>query len=179
MKIIVIYSSKYGHTKKYAQWLAEELNADICEAKNLNADTLEDYAVILFGSGLYAGKNKAALLIVNYFEQIKDKKVVLFTCGLADVSNETNIININQALDKVITPEIRNKIAIFHVQGGIDYANLNFLHKTMMKMLYAKISKKPENELTAEDKEFLATYGQKIDVSDKKMLEPIIQYAKI
>ena len=177
-KILVVYNSKYGHTTKYAHWLADELNGDICESKKLKNNLLKDYSTIIFGSGLYAGSNKAALLIVNYFEQIKDKKMVLFTCGLADVTNETNIISINKALDTVITPEIRNKIKIFHVRGGIDYDNLSFVHKTMMKVLHMKISKTPENELNDEDREFMATYGQQIDFSDKKMIAPIIRYCK-
>ena len=175
-KILVIYSSKYGHTKTYAYWLAEELNADICDSKSLKNNMLDGCSAVLFGSGLYAGTNKAASLIVKYFEQIKDKKVGLFTCGLTDVSSEANILDRNKALDRIITPEIRNKIKIFHVQGGIDYGNLSFLHKMMMKMVYANLSKKPENELTDENKVILTTYGQKIDFSDKKMLEPIIEY---
>ena len=175
-KTLVIYSSKYGHTKKYAQWLSEALNADICENKNLKNEMLNDYAVIVFGSSLYAGKNKAALLLRKHFEQIKDKKVVLFTCGLGSVDNPFDIANINRALDRVITPEIRSRIKIFHVQGGIDYKNLSILHKAMMKFVHSKVSRKPENERNEEDREFLATYGQKIDLSDKKMLAPVIQY---
>ena len=175
-KKLVVYNSKYGHTKQYAQWLAEELKADICNGKKLKKKELNDYSTILFGSSLYAGTNKAASLIVKNLEQIKDKKVVLFTCGLADVSNEQNIVGINKALDKVITPEIRERVKIFHVRGGIDYNNLTFLHKMMMKMLYSKALKKTENERTNEERDFLATYGQEIDFSDKKMLEPIIQY---
>ena len=175
-KTLVIYSSKYGHTKKYAQWLSEALNADVCEIRNLKSRMLNDYATILFGSSLYAGKNKAAVSLVEHFEQIKDKKVGLFTCGLGYVNNPLNIANINRALDRVITPEIRSKIKIFHVQGGIDYDNLSVLHKTMMKLLHSKVSRTPENERNDEDREFLATYGQKIDLSDKKMLEPVIQY---
>ena len=175
-KTLVVYNSKYGHTKKYAQWLSEELSAEICESKNLKSKNIDDYATIIFGSGLYAGKNTAALLIVKHFEQIKDKKIALFTCGLADVSDETNIISINKALDKVITPEIRNNIKIFHVRGGIDYHNLSFMHKIMMKMVYSQTKKKPESEWVEEDREFMATYGKKVDLSDKKMLEPVIQY---
>jgi len=125
---------------------------------------------------MYAGTNNAASLIVKHFEQMKDKKVLLFTCGLADVNIELNIIGINKTLDKIITPEIRKKIKIFHIRGGIDYNKLSFLHKIMMKMPYSKILKKPEKERTEEDRDFLATYGQIIDFSDKKMLEPIIQY---
>jgi len=175
-KTLVIYYSKYGHTKKYAQWLAEELNADICTGKNLKSNRLNNYSAIIFGSSLYAGTNKAAQLLVKHFKQIKDKKVVLFTCGLTDVGSESNVIGINKALDKVITPEIRSKIKIFHVRGGVDYDHLSFLHKTMLKWLYSQLSKKHDSELTDENRDFLATYGQKIDFSDKKMIEPIIQY---
>jgi len=175
-KTLVIYYSKYGHTKKYAQWLAEELNADICTGKNLKSNSLNNYSAIIFGSSLYAGTNKAAQLLVKHFDQIKDKKVVLFTCGMTDVSNESSITVINKALDKVITPEIKSKIKIFHVRGGVDYDHLSFLHKIMMKMPYSHIRKKPESERTNEEREILSTYRQKIDFSDKKMIEPIIQY---
>ncbi|MCL2041628.1 MAG: flavodoxin domain-containing protein [Bacteroidales bacterium] len=175
-KVLIIYHSKYGHTKKYAQWLAEALSADICESGNLKNDMLKDYATIVFGGSLYAGKNKAAALIVKHFEQLKNKKVVLFTCGVADVNSEANIVNINKSLDTIITPDIRDKIKIFHLRGGIDYDNLSFLHKTMMKIVYSQLSKKPDSELTDENRDLLATYGQNIDFVTKEMLEPIIQY---
>ena len=177
-KILVIYYSKYGHTKKYAQWLAEELNADICEDKNITADKFKNYDTIIFGGSLYAGRNKAAVALVKYFEQIKNKKVVLFTVGMFDTNNEKNIIDINKELNKVITPEIRDKIKIFHVRGGIDDKNLSFSHKIMMKIAHSALSKKSENKQTDSDKDFLAIYGKKIDFSDKKMLEPIIQYCQ-
>ena len=173
---LVVFNSKYGYTKKYAQWLAEELNADICESKNIEADNLKNYSTIIFGSSLYAGRNKGAVMLVNYFEHIKDKKVALFTVGMFDTNSEENIIAINKDLNKVITPEIRKKIKIFHVRGGIDCQNLSFSHKMMMKFAHATLSKKSESELTDSDRDFLALHGKKIDFSDKKMLEPIIEY---
>ena len=175
-KILVIFSSKYGHTKLYALWLSEALNADICDAKELKKVALQDYSTVIFGSSLYASGSKAAALIVKHFERIKNKNVILFTCGLADVESASNIEAINNNLNKVLTPEIRNSIKIFHVRGGIDYNKLSFMHKLMMKFVYSQTSKKPQNELTDEDKDFISTYGQKIDFSDKKMLEPIIHY---
>jgi len=173
-KTLIIYSSKYGHTKKYAQWLAEELNADICESENLNIDKLKSYFTIIFGSSIYAGRNKGAVTLVKCFEQIKDKKIVLFTVGMYDTNSEENIIAINKELNKVITPEIRKRIEIFHVRGGIDCQNLSFPHKMMMKFAHSSLSKKSERELTDGDKNFLSLYGKKIDFSDKKMLVPMI-----
>jgi menaquinone-dependent protoporphyrinogen IX oxidase len=175
-KTLVVYNSKYGHTKKYAQWLAEELNADIYDGKKLKNNLLSNYSTILFGSSLYAGTNKAAHLIVKHFEQIKDKNIVLFTVGMYDTNSEENIIGINKTLNKVITSEIREKIKIFHVRGGIDCSNLSFPHKIMMKVAHSVLSKKSENERTDADKDFLSIYGKKIDFTDKKMLIPIVEY---
>ena len=34
-KVLVIYSSKYGSTKKYADWIKEELNGDFFEVDKI------------------------------------------------------------------------------------------------------------------------------------------------
>jgi menaquinone-dependent protoporphyrinogen IX oxidase len=175
---IIIYDSKYGYTQQYAQWLAEELNADLCEIKRMNINVIKDYSTLIFGSSIYAGRSKAALTILKHYKNIERKRVVLFTCGLSDVGKESNIATINKGLDRILTNEIRSRIQIFHTRGGIDYSRLSFVHKAMMKMVFSHLSKKPENELSDENRDLLATYGQVVDYKDKKMLEPIIQYCR-
>ena len=54
--VIVLYKSEYGFTKQYAQWIAEELKCDCLEISAFNFDT--DFKTIIFGGGLYAGKNQ-------------------------------------------------------------------------------------------------------------------------
>ena len=54
MKGIVVYKSKYGATKKYAQWLCEETGFDMCEVSEAKVENLEEYEVIIFGGGIYA-----------------------------------------------------------------------------------------------------------------------------
>ena len=51
MKGIVVYKSKYGATKKYAQWLCEETGFDMCEVSEAKVENLEEYEVIIFGGG--------------------------------------------------------------------------------------------------------------------------------
>ena len=175
-KVLIIYSSRYGHTEKYARWLAEELAADICESNNLRADQLKDYLTIIFGSSLYAGRSKGATVLAQCFEQIKNKNVILFTVGMLDTNSEENIIGINRELNKVISPEIREKVKVFHVRGGIDSQNLSCLHKMMLKFVHSFLSRKPENKLTDSDRDILALYGKTVDFSDKRMLTPITLY---
>ena len=54
MNAIVVYKSKYGCTKTYAQWIAEELSCDICEQSEIKIDELKKYDIIIYGGGLYA-----------------------------------------------------------------------------------------------------------------------------
>ena len=72
MNAIVVYKTKYGSTKTYAEWIAEELSADIRDAKTVKADDLLKYDTIIYGGGLYAeGINGVSLITKNY-EKLKD-----------------------------------------------------------------------------------------------------------
>lgn len=52
--IAVIYKSKYGSTKQYAEWISEALKADLFERGNIKYENLYKYKTIIFGGGLYA-----------------------------------------------------------------------------------------------------------------------------
>ena len=43
MNAIVIYKTKYGATKTYAEWIAEELSCKAVDAKQVKIDNLKEY----------------------------------------------------------------------------------------------------------------------------------------
>ena len=53
-KIVVMYQSKYGATKKYAEWLSKELSCDIFETKKAKVEGVLTYDTIVLGGGIYA-----------------------------------------------------------------------------------------------------------------------------
>ncbi|HWQ78780.1 MAG TPA: flavodoxin domain-containing protein [Anaerovoracaceae bacterium] len=173
-KVIVIYKSRYGFTKKYAHWIAQELGAELMEAEKTKASDLQNYDVIIYGGGLYAGGVNGFSLITKSFQSIADKSLYLFTVGAADVSDKKNVNSIRRSLSKVVTPEMESKIKIFHFRGGIDYPRLSFAHRIMMGMMVKTIRKKPEPELSNEEKSMLATYGQVVDFTDKSAIDDMI-----
>lgn len=173
-KIVVIYQSHYGTTKKYAGWIAEELNADLYEKKELNQNKLKDYEIIIFGGALYAGGIKGISIIKDNFNLIKDKKLIVFTCGLADPKDQDNLKGLRKSIAKAFTDEEQKNIECFHVRGGIDYRKLNIVHKMMMAMLKHQLMKKDPALLKEEDKQMLDTYGKRVDFTDKTTIEPIL-----
>ena len=77
MKKIVIYESVTGFTKKYAQWIAEELQAEIKDTRTMNGVNLTEYDLVVFGGWLMGGR-------ISGLEKIQKqnvKKLVVFATG--------------------------------------------------------------------------------------------------
>ena len=55
-KIIIIYKSSTRFTKKYAEYIAEELNCQTADFKAVTPELLAGFDCIIFGSRAHAGK---------------------------------------------------------------------------------------------------------------------------
>ena len=64
---------------------------------------------------------------------------------------------------------------IFHLRGGIDYQKLNFMHKTMMTLLYNKAKNLPEEKKDAETRAMIETFNKAVDFTDYNALGPIME----
>lgn len=173
--IAVIYKSHYGFTEAYARWIAEDLSADLLEAGAVRAADLAPYRVLVFGGGLYAGGVGVLPLLTKHFGLLKDKALYLFTVGAADVADPKNIASIRRSLAKVLTPEMLDRVRLFHFRGGLRYSEMSLLHRTMMSMLRGKLLKTPEDRFRPEDRMFLETYGQDVSFLDRDAIAPLVQ----
>lgn len=54
MKGIILYKSKYGATKKCAEWLSEETGFEIGEIAKVKASDIQEYDTVVIGGGIYA-----------------------------------------------------------------------------------------------------------------------------
>ena len=178
MNILVSYGSKYGTTKRYAQWIAEELACDLAGSRELTPERLKPYDVIIHGGGLYAGGLCGINTIAKHFDVISDKQIILFSCGLTDPEDSENVAHIESGLEKVLTPEMREKIRQFHLRGGIDYSRLGLTHKAMMAMLRRVMLKKGYDNLRSEDQMMLDTYGGTVDFTNRESLAPLLNYVR-
>lgn len=170
-KTVLVYKSKYGSTGKYAKWIAEKLNCDVFEADLIDKNKLLRYDVIIFGGGLYASGINGISLITKNFAELKDKELIVFTVGLADPQIKEQFTPI---IDKNFDDEMKEKIKIFHLRGGIDYKKLGLVHKTMMKMLANMVKKRPNK--TDEEQMMVDTYGSVVDFTDINSIQPLVSY---
>ena len=178
VKTLIVYFSKYGTTKEYAEWIAKELNGDIYSINKFNENILNNYDTIIIGSGLYAGKVKGVDLLVKNYETLKNKKLVIFTCGLADYSKSENMDSIFGRLKTEFPEKIIEEIKIFYLRGGINYKKLNLKHKIMMSLLKRMVTKKGLHKINEEDKMLIETYGKTLNFTDKNSIIELLEYCK-
>lgn len=144
MKTVVIYKSKTGYTKKYAEWIAEDLCADIFEVSKVNVNMLNTYDTIVYGGSLYAVGIIGVKLITKNINKLKDKKVVVFATGASPSRNEV----IREITEKNFTTEQQKYIKFFYLRGGFNYSKLNYIDKFLMTLLKWKIKNKKQEELS-------------------------------
>lgn len=172
MDSIIIYGSQYGTTKMYAEELSKRTNVKALSFEKI--DDINKYNKIIYLGGLYAG---GVLGMSKTFKKLNDmtnRRIILVTVGLADPKNTENINNIRNAIKRQLSKNILEKIKIFHLRGGIDYSKLNFVHKTLMNLLYKKAKNLPEEKETVEDKAIIETYGKKVSFIDFSDLDGIV-----
>ncbi|NLA52964.1 MAG: flavodoxin [Clostridiales bacterium] len=174
-KIAVVYKSKYGSTKKYAQWIAEECQADLFDVSEAGAEKLKGYDTIVYGGAIYASGISGVSVITKNYERLKDKKIIVFTVGIAAVNDEESFLSI---IEKNFSKEMISHIKFFHFRGGIDYKNLGMLHKSMLTVLKAASAKAGAKKISDEEIEILVTKKGKLDYTDRKAIEPLLQYLK-
>lgn len=83
MNALVVYTSKYGSTKQYAEWIAEELG---CEAKPAAAVSAADLAAadkVICGGYLHMGKIIGAEFLTNHWDVLQQKSVLFFSVAAA------------------------------------------------------------------------------------------------
>jgi len=171
MKSIILYGSQYGTTKNYAQKLSELTGIEA--VSHDKAGGLSSYGRVLYLGGLYAGGVKGLKRTAGLLPPGRELWVI--TVGLADVADPANIGNIRSSLKKQLPAPLYENARFFHLRGGIDYAKLSPKHRAMMWLLYKSIQKTPAEKRSAEARDLMSTYGQKVDFVDFDALRPIVE----
>ena len=139
MKGIIVYKSRYGSTKQYAEWIAEATGYELSSINNADSIDLKKYDAIVIGSMVLMNKPFLAGWIVEKWEHLSHAKVALFSAS----GTPGGALEIIKGYQEAIPEEIRNKLTYFSYQGRMDYRRLSVNHKLMMK-IGAMIEKNPE-----------------------------------
>lgn len=76
MKGIIVYKSKYGSTKQFAEWLQEDTGFELCDIAKCPKN-LSEYDIIIGGSSIHGGTIFIKDWLIKKWPFIKDKKIVI------------------------------------------------------------------------------------------------------
>ncbi len=171
-KIAVLYKSKYGNTKQYAEWICEDLSADIFDiSKKVSAKILQEYDIIIFGGGFISAKVEGYKFFNSIYNQISDKKIIIFTVGITSVENP---VVFAPALEKMYSKEVFDKIKFFHFRGKNEMERLTFLDKLRIKSIRSYLLTKANRD--EGDERLLDAIDGVVDNTSRDYINDLVAY---
>lgn len=130
------------------------------------------YKTIIFGGWACAGGISKIGWFKSNIDKWGDKKLIAFCVGGSPIDNP----EIETALEQNFNESERRKVKLFYCPGGFNYEKMSAPSKIMMKMFVKTL--KAKKDKTEEDQIMVKMISSSYDISDKKYIEPILQYLK-
>ena len=169
MNTLIIYHSKTGFTKKYAQWLHEDLGCDFIPYSQRRQADLSKYQTIVFGSGSYVGKICKLPWFKKQLPKLRDKKLCVFFTG-AMPAEPADIRRIER---ENFTQDEQRRIKSFYLRGGLNYAAMNPKDKLLMAVFRKTLK---SNASSPKERIMLQNVEQSFDLTSRDDLKPLKDY---
>ena len=141
MKILIIYSSTDGHTKKICEVIKENLidkrELHLTSIENVSETNVQFYDYIIIGASIRYGKHNRKVFdfIEKNLNIIEKKKNAFFSVNVVARKNEKNTPETNPYIKKFLskTRWKPKKLGVF--AGKVDYPNYSFLNKQIIRFI--------------------------------------------
>lgn len=170
-KCIVIYQSKYGATRKYAQWLKERLDCDLIETKCAAIEQLQRYDTVIFGGGIYATGIAGIAFLKRNYERLRGKKIVVFAVGASPYDEK--------AVEEIKQHNLRDALQglpLFYCRGAWQEEKMSFGDRTLCNLLKKSVAKKDPATYAPWEKALMEAVGSSHDWTDPNNIQPLLDY---
>ena len=141
MKILIIYSSTDGHTKKICEVIKENLinkgELHLTSIENVSETNVQFYDYIIIGASIRYGKHNRKVFdfIEKNLNIIEKKKNAFFSVNVVARKNEKNTPETNPYIKKFLskTRWKPKKLGVF--AGKVDYPSYRFFDKYIIKFI--------------------------------------------
>ena len=171
MSGIVIYQSKYGATKKYAQWLAEELSYDLIEGKKAEIEKIGKYDTVILGGGIYASGIAGISFLKKYYQKLRNKKIIVFAVGASPYDEEA----MRALKERNFTNEFSH-LPLFYCRGTWNEEIMSWKDRTLCNLLKKAVLKKEPAAYEPWERALMEAIGSNMDWTDKESIKQIIEY---
>ena len=166
-KTIVLYRSKTGFSKRYAEWIAEDLECESRPIKGMKLDNLKNYKLVIYGAGVYAGMISGVGKIKNWMEKSPEKTWIVFATGATphEEGYEEMLLKTNFRKGE------SRPAHFFYFLSGINYDTMGFFNRVLMKAFSGMASKK--NGTTPSAKQ------TSVDLANRQYIADLLSYVRL
>lgn len=178
-RILIIYKSSTGFTKRYAELLAEKLDCPVMDIKAAQSAPLSGYDIIIFGTRAHAGTidglrklrkilqkhGRSAARGLNLQRDLPD---ILFVTGAAPAEDQAATEGLWQ--DNLTAEELA-RLPHFYLPAGLCYEKMTFTDRMMMKGL--SFMMKHKKDKTGRDIALERQIAHSFDISSETYLKPV------
>lgn len=172
-KGIILYQSKYGATRKYAQWLQEATGYDCMLTKEADVRQLAGYDTIILGGGVYASGIAGLSFLKKNIDRLNSKKLAVFCVGASPYDEDAF-----QQIRKLHFKDKLSGVPLYYCRGKWDEEAMSFKDRTLCRMLQKAIAKKDPDTYEPWQKALMCAVGQKCDWTEKCYLEPLLAFVE-
>lgn len=166
--IAVVYSSKYGHTKQYADWLKEDVDADAIDIGKFNITQMLAYKLVIFACGVYGDKLSIMDFVKKNVTAIPAQKTMIMAVGwYTNDSKEAK----EKLIEENYPPEFKGKVPMYVVNSGINKKQISKVDS--VKLVAAKLAIEKKDGRSTDDINALGILNGYSDPTSKDNLASI------
>ena len=168
---IIIYKSKYGAAKKYAEWISEATGFPCVTTKEADLNKVSECDVVIVGGGVYASGISCIPFLKKNIGKLAGSKIIAYTCGASPYVKEF----VDEVIKRNMTGELEG-IPVYYCRGTYDLKSMSFGDRTLCKMLRRSVSKKDPKDREVWEQALME--GDELegrDWTDKTYIEPIVE----
>lgn len=173
MKAIVVYASQTGFTKRYAEWIAEELGCEAVPVERADGIDAGAFDAVVFGGWLHAGGLMGKKWLARARAAHPETPFVAFAVG-ATPPEWADMVD--EALAKEFPSPEYDGVERFYLRGGFAYERLSLTNKLAMKMFFKMQEKQAETDPRAA--EMLSGMRSGFDGTDRAAIAPVVARAR-
>ena len=168
---LILYQSKYGATKKYAEWLRERTGFDCVETPKAAPGMAAQYEALILCGGVYASGIAGLGFLKRNIAALKGRKIAVLCVG-ASPDDEA-------VLEAVRARNLQGALAdvpLFYARGAWDESAMIWKDRTLCRLLQKAVAKKAPADGEPWMRALLCAAGQRCDWTDAGYLAPLLKY---
>ena len=169
MRAVVVYASQTGFTRRYAEWIAEELGGEAVPVERADGIDAGSYDAVVFGGWLHAGGLVGKKWLARARAAHPRTPFAAFAVG-ATPPEWADMVDEAMARE-FPSPEL-DGVERFYLRGGFAYERLSLPNKLAMKMFFKMQEKQAATDPRAA--EMLSGMRGGFDGTDRAAIAPVV-----